>query len=745
MNRAICVSLSGGSLRSAGASVGLFSLLLAISLSARALPTYLPAALEFGARDCGFCHSTPEGGHGNNERGQWLLAERDRRKAETIDVSWLAARDARVEVQLGEPVAQPGASLPRLPPLPGDTRRAMDYSTRHGDWPAYGGDLLATKYSPVNQVNTVNVAGLQQAWVWEAFDNARYLGKDDRAKTPDPFKATPIMAGNRLFIRTSFSAVVALDPTSGEVLWTFDPGTGDGPRPPMFGFSSRGLAYHEDKSGARILLLTSDGWLIALAAETGEPINSFGEGGRVDLTKGLRRELRRSTTTWNYPPALCGGVIVVGNQASDGSHYRRGEDAWNKNLPLGDVRGFDVVTGEQRWVFKTVPQEGEVGNETWENDSWQWMGNTNVWSTMSCDPALDHVYLPVSAPTHHFYGGFRPGDNLFGTAVVALKASTGERVWHFQTVRHDIWDYDLPAAPIVTDLNVSGAPVRALAQVSKTGFLFVLNRETGEPLWPVEERPVAPSSLAGEQAAKTQIFPSWPPPFETQGVSPDDLLDYSPALVARVQELVAGVKLGPLFTPATVEGTLINPGIGGGANWGGAAFDPESGFLFVPSRRLPTILSAQAVDEDRFGFKYMVRSTFPLIDGFPVLKPPWGSFTAYDLNTGKIAWQVANGPGPKDHPLLKDLDLPELGWLEAPGLLVAGDLIFYGHRGGNRDGTSLLQARSKHTGELIWSHTVSGTHSQAPPMTYLSGGKQFVVIATGTSTEPARLTAFRLP
>ena len=209
--------------------------------------------------------------------------------------------------------------------------------------------------------------------------------------------------------------------------------------------------------------------------------------------------------------------------------------------------------------------------------------------------------------------------------------------------------------------------------------------------------------------------------------------------------MVAGLKLGPLFTPATTEGTLINPGIGGGANWGGAAFDPESGFLFVPSRRLPTILAAQAVDEERFGFKYMVRSTFPLIDGFPVLKPPWGSFTAYDLNTGKIAWQVANGPGPKDHPLLKDHDLPELGWIEAPGLLVAGDLIFHGHRGDSPEGTSLLQARRKHTGELIWSHTVSGTHSQAPPMTYLSGGRQFVVIATGTSTEPARLTAFRLP
>ncbi|MCY4057322.1 MAG: PQQ-binding-like beta-propeller repeat protein, partial [Gammaproteobacteria bacterium] len=517
-------------------------------------------------------------------------------------------------------------------------------------------------------------------------------------------------------------------------------GTGDGPRPPVFGFSTRGLAYHRGDDGGRVLLVTSDGWLIALSADTGEPLPGFGENGRVDLTKGLRRPLSRRANTWNYAPALCGDVVVLGNQTHDGSHMLRN---WRDNVPLGDVRGFDVRTGRQVWVFKTIPQAGEFGNDTWGGESWKWMGNTNVWSMMSCDAELGIVYLPVTAPSSHFYGGLRPGDNLFGTSVVALDARTGERKWHFQTVHHDIWDYDLPAAPVVADIVMDGKPVKAVAQVSKVGFLYVFDRVTGEPLWPIEERAVPKSTLEGEQAAATQPFPTWPPPFEMQGLEEDDLIDFTPELRSRAQKELEGIRTGGLFLPPSTQGSLAVPGWGGGANWGGAAFDPEARVLYVASRREPLLMTARPTPDSRNGQPYRVRPTGFDMDGIPVVKPPWSSITAYRLDTGEVAWKVANGRGPKEHPLLKDLDLPDLGdrW-NAPGLLVTRHLIFHGHRS---DGGTTLRALDKTTGALVWEHPLEGTHQDAPPMAYMAGSKQFVVIATGAGVQPARLTAFRLP
>ena len=325
--------------------------------------------------------------------------------------------------------------------------------------------------------------------------------------------------------------------------------------------------YHRDAAGDRLLLLTTDGWLIALSPETGEPLPRFGKNGRVDLRVGLRRPLRREDTTWSYPPAICNDTVVVGNQPGDGSHDRGRR--WRENVPLGDVRGFDVHTGEQRWVFETVPQQGAFGNETWRDESWKWMGNTNVWSMMSCDPERGHVYLPVTAPTHHFYGGERPGDNLFGTSLVALDARSGKRIWHFQTVHHDIWDYDLPAAPIVADLVVEGRPVEALIQVGKTGFLYVFDRRTGKPVWPIEEHPVPKSPLEGETASSTQPFPTRPPPFELQGTERDDLIDFTPELRRLALALLAENQLGSLFQPPPLKGTLTTPGIGGAHPTGG--------------------------------------------------------------------------------------------------------------------------------------------------------------------------------
>ena len=621
--------------------------------------------------------------------------------------------------------------------------RPFDPGTSHGDWPAYGGDLGARKYSPLDQIDADNVDDLRVAWVWEAFDNHRIDVRRGRAS--DGFKATPLMADGKLFVRTAFSGVAALDPMSGETLWTYDPGTGDGPNRLRRSFATRGVGYHRGAAGDdRLLLATSDGWLVALAPDTGKPFDDFGENGRVDLTLGLRRPIPRRGSAWSPAPAVCGDVVVVGNSVADLSHFHGAN--WRDNVPLGDVRGFHARTGEQLWTFRTVPQPGDFGNDTWGKESWRWMGNTNVWGDMSCDPELGHVYLPVSAPTSHFYGGLRPGDNLFGSSLVAVDLNTGERAWHFQTVRHDIWDYDLAAAPVVADIVMGDRPVRAVAQVTKTGFVYVFDRVTGAPLWPVEQRPAPPSDLAGEAAAETQPFPTWPPPFERQGLGDDDLIDLTPWLREVAKRRVEGLRRG-FFAPPSRQGTIALPGKGGGASWGGAAFDPQTRMLYVASRPDLSVLTARKINAERFGFPYRIQSDdMRTIGGLPVVKPPWATITAYRLDDGAIAWQVANGAGPRDHPLLCDLDdLPDLGVPgNAPGLLLTKTLLFHGHRE-SAEGPSALRALDKATGAFLGERALQGTHVRAPPMTYLAGGKQYVVIATGLGWEPARLTAFRLP
>ena len=357
--------------------------------SAYALPDYLAEAQRYGARDCAFCHVNAGGGGGHNDVGAWLVDQQTVRDAKAINIHWLAERD---DIAVIKPAANTDAhrvptqtvSDPSNPSGLEAPARPFDYSTNHGEWPAYSGDLGARKYAPLTLIDEGSLPDLKQAWTWE--DQHHRSLSFERGKTPDPFKATPLMV----------------------------------------------------------------------------------DGGRVDLTKGLRRPLERRRNNWSHPPAICGNTIVVGNQTSDGSERNR-HQPWNKNLPLGDVRGFDPSTGEQKWVFKTVPQEGEIGNDTWLEASWRWMGNTNVWSTFSCDAEAGLVYLPVTAPTQHFYGGDRPGDNLFGTSIVALNADDGSYVWHFQTVRHDIWDYDLPAPPVVIDITRDGKVTPAVAQVTKFG------------------------------------------------------------------------------------------------------------------------------------------------------------------------------------------------------------------------------------------------------------------------------------
>ena len=728
------------------------------ALFAQGKPELFVTAIPYGANDCSFCHQSAAGGTALNDRGAWLIAERINRDAVEIDVAWLKDRgevadETRTLEISSVSAAQTTISSQVDASADVAATQPMDYTTQWGEWPSYNGNLQAQKYSPLPYINKKTVHNLKLAWVWEAkIDNGRQRDSDGRRRrgmAGEPFKATPLMVGGKVYVRTRFSTVVAIDAETGVELWEFDPGVRHGPRPAMFGWSTRGLGYHrqidcvDEAPCDRLILLTSNGWMYAIDAVSGKAISSFGSEGKVDLTMGLRRPLDRAQVSWSHPPLVCNDMIVVGSQTNDMSQFQFRGKKWNQNLPIGDVRGFDPVTGEQIWVFKTIPQAGEVGVETWGDESWRWMGNTNVWSTFSCDPELGHVYLPLTAPTDHMYGGKRPGDNLFSTSVVALDIATGVRQWHFQITHHDIWDYDLPAAPVVADLIVDGKPRKVVAQVTKVGYLFVLDRTTGEPVWPVEERPVPPSTLEGEVASPTQPHPTKPPPFEMQGLTLDDLNDLTPTLRQKAEELVKDLDYGPLYTPLSVRGSVFLPGIGGGANWPGAAFDPIERRLYVSSRREPNIARAVPTNSFIWSFPYRESWDFPRIEGLPLVKPPWSSITAYDMDNGEISWQVANGAGPKDHPSLTSVKdkLPDLGSMGAnPGILVLPDLLFMGHA----QQTSYLKALDKATGTELWSTPLTGRVDSPAPITYTRHGKQYIAITTGHSFEPARISAFRV-
>ena len=736
-----------------------FLLLCLSGIKLQGKPELFPDAIKFGANDCSFCHQTAAGGTAINDRGSWLVAELIKRNVDVIDVNWLTDRgdeaDESRQLDLSQESAAVIAEASESHAADEPDDRPFDYSTDWGEWPAYSGNLQAQKYSPLPHINKTSVNQLELAWIWEAeIDSGTQLAtrgeRRRRGGGVSPFKGTPLMVNGRVFVRTRYSTVVAINAETGEQLWEYDPGTRHGPPPPMFGFATRGLGYHRAEicddaiPCDRIVLLASDGWLISVNPETGKVIESFGERGKVDLTKGLRRPILRSQVAWSHPPLVCNDVIVVGSQTNDMSQFGNRRGDWKENLPLGDVRGFDPITGKQVWVFKTVPQEGEVGNETWGNDSWKWMGNTNVWSTFSCDPELGYVYLPVTAPTDHMYGGNRPGDNLFGNSVVALNVKTGERLWHFQITHHDIWDFDLPAAPVVADIVVEGKPRKVVAQVTKMGYLFVFDRITGEPIWPVIERKVPPSTLKGEVASPTQPHPTKPPPFQIQGVTLEDLNDLTPEVHARAVEMIEGKDHGDLYTPMSEHGAVTTPGVGGGANWPGAAFDPATGQLYLTSRREAMIAYAVPLRDQSRGLPYREQWGFPKIDGLNLLKPPFSNVTAYDLGKGEIAWQVANGEGNKDHPLLKEVkdSLPDLGVDGAnPGILVLPELIFMGQP--DRQGRpAKLKALDPGTGEEVWSAPLRGYFNSPHPISYSMGSKQYISIATGHPFEPSRIETF---
>ena len=616
---------------------------------------------------------------------------------------------------------------------------------QNGEWRSYGGDVGSTKYSPLDAIDETNVQNLEVVWRWESVDYQRQA-EDPELTFNHVLLATPLKVGNALYTSTNLGQAAAINPVTGETLWVYNSvAEGTAVEQPR---STRGLAYWADGSEDRLFLVSGE-HLVALGAQTGELYPEFGEDGKVDLRRDMGPRLERYR--WNAAPLVCGDMVIVGAALSD--------NPTRKEMTPGYVRGYDVITGQLRWRFNPVPQPGELGNETWEDGSWEYSGNANVWSLMSADEELGYVYLPVSTPTNDWYGGHRLGDNLFAESLVALECATGERVWHFQMVHHGLWDYDNPAAPNLVDITVDERPIKAVVQVSKQGFVYVFDRVTGEPVWPIEERAVPPSTVPGERASPTQPFPTRPAPFERQGITVDDLIDFTPQLRAEAIEILNGYVYGPMFTPPSVrsdnlddtQGTVQLPGWVGGADWNGAAFDPETQILYVPSITAPIVAALVEPDPEVSNFTYVRGPPRSVVgpQGLPLVKPPWGRITAIDLNEGEHVWMVPNGEGPRDHEALQGLDLPRLGVPGRPAPLLTKTLLFIGEGSPNMvamprfGGGKMFRAYDKDTGEVLWEMELPAGTSGAP-MTYMADGRQYVVVAVGDANHHAEFIALSL-
>lgn len=622
---------------------------------------------------------------------------------------------------------------------------------RSVEWTHYAGNAASQKYSPLDQINKDTIKDLKVAWRWASPDNA--VVDANPMSRPGGYADTPLMIKGVLYTVTSLGQLAAIDPTTGQSNWVFDPASWKTGRPGNLGFVHRGLAYWTDGKVERLLLGTGDAYLIAVDAATGKLDASFGEGGRVDLMEGLANAVRATNYSVSAAPVVCRDVVVVGASIHDGPT--------KKEWPRGDLSGFDVRTGKRLWTIHAIPQKGEFGNETWADDSWSYTGSTNVWTNMSADDELGYVYLPFGTPTNDFYGGHRPGNNLFAETLMAIDAKTGKRIWHYQAVHHGVWDYDFPAAPILADINVNGKPIKAVAQVSKQGFTYVFDRQTGVPVWPIDEKPVPQSTVPGERSSPTQPIPSKPPAYERQGFTEADLIDFTPELKAAALEQFKKFESGPVFTPGSEKGTLVNPGWAGGADWAGGSFDPETGTLYVPSMTSPIVVQLLKPNPERSNFLYLRGGTMmpPTLDGLPLIKPPYARVTAIDLNKGDTTWVTAVGDGPRNHPLLKDLNLPPMGAQIRNAAMVTKSLLFVAMGAGNLgSGENLAVAGrpltkpiieptrfrvyDKATGAPLWDLDPQA-RPLASPMTYSINGKQYIVVAAGGGAT-AELIAFAL-
>ena len=623
-----------------------------------------------------------------------------------------------------------------------------------GNWREYNGDKTASRYTPAPTVTTDSVKSMKVAWRWSMPSNDLAESNPDLRTWVN--QATPLAVDGVLYTSSPLYLVSAIDGATGETLWTYDPRAYDDGSPPNLGYLSRGVTYWEDGDDKRIIFGTGNGYLVTLDAKTGKPIESWGDKGRIDLTKGLRRSVLREHIKIATPPIVCNGVVVPSMVILDS--FAIGRPPLKEHVP-GDVRGFDIKTGEQKWIFHAPPQEGEPGNETWEGDSWKTAGGMNMWARAGCDEENGIVYLPLSTPANDFYGGHRKGDGLFGESLVALNAETGKIAWHYQIIRHGLWDYDLPTAPNLMDLTVDGKEIKAAVQVTKQGFVFAFDRITGEPIWPIEDREVPQSNVPGEQSSPTQPFPTKPLPFIQQGATEDDLIDFTPELRAEAKKILDRYNYGPLFTPPTTDkaGTLLVPGLLGGASWVGAPHNPNTNVLYVHSYMLP--FATKLVQNPASAYDYT--GTWAAVGGpkgLPLFKPPFSTITAIDMNTGDHLWRIPAGRGPVDNEAIKDLKLDRLGVPRMSHLVLTENVLFlapdgtYGVLGLSNRGNAIvaqatkdepepmLYAHDAKTGDLVAELELPGAAFGAL-MTYRANGKQYVILPIGGAGLPAELVA----
>jgi quinoprotein glucose dehydrogenase len=650
-------------------------------------------------------------------------------------------------------------------------------STTSGEWPTYGGDLANTKYSPLDQINAGNFPSLTIAWrtkspdgflsmtlpdgtEWHAdsktiFDELNRIDpkrwRDGQPPFVQNYKATPLMVGGTLYVNTPASVGAAYDARTGALKWVYNPKSYESGTTTMsLRWNQRGVAFWRSGDDERIYWGTGDGYLIAVDAKTGKPVPGFGTNGKVDLMEGLPRAKRGQrdylnalTYSVQSPPIVVRDLVIT--PAAISSLVK------DKEQIPGWIRAFDARTGKVRWTFQTVPSKGEFGAETWSDGSNEYAGKVTVWTLMSADEELGHVYLPTNTTAPDFYGAHRLGDNLFAESVVALDVNTGTRVWHFQTVHHGLWDYDNPAAPNLLDITVDGRRIKALAQITKQGYVYTFDRVTGKPVWPIEEKPVPPSDVPGEKASPTQPIPSKPAPFEHQGSDPRDLVDFTPEIRALAEKAIQGFRTGPLFTPPSVQGTISRPGTTGGANWGGAAVDPATGMIYIPSRNAHAVLRLAPTDPKLNGNLLYMQSPGrnpAMPEGLPLFKPPYSRITAIDMNTGNHAWMVPAGNGDRirNNPRLKGLNLPPLGGDSTlSGPLLTKTLLIYALTAGGTNNGPRLVAYDKATGKELASADLPGA-AIGTPMTYLVDGRQYIAITVQgrTSTDVPELVALTL-
>jgi quinoprotein glucose dehydrogenase len=637
---------------------------------------------------------------------------------------------------------------------------AANDGTKNGQWHFLGGDSEHTRYSPADQITAENFEDLEEAWIW---DGASFNAASGRSTPSYVNGVLYTVAGPRRH-------VIALDPANGELLWSYRE-----PNTYRYEYSMRkdygkGVAYAEIDGRGVIYIISPAFFLTALDAQTGRPLEGFGgdvgvEGfpktGVVDLLKDLGHEydpydgipLERGYITSSSPPIVVGDVIVVGNSAEQGYNQSRIE-----NVP-GDILGYDARTGKFLWKFNVIPGPGEFGHETWENDAWEWTGDISSWAPLSADQERGIVYIPTNGATMDFYGGFRPGDNLFSTSLIALDVKTGKRVWHYQLVHHDIWNYDTPTAPVLLDVTMDGETVPIVAQATKQSFVYTFNRETGEPIWPIVETEVPASLVPGEKLSKTQPFPTRPAPFDIQGLTEDDLIDFTPELRQRAIEALADFQTGPLFNPPLHEdndlgkkAALWCPGDIGGVNIDApVAADPETGILYVPSR---THCSSRIVAKGEKRDALIEAPTGSTIadyavlrstgvrgpDGLSIYKPPYSRITAIDMNTGEHLWMIPTGETPDmvlNHPDIKGKDIPNTGTMHPAPIVVTKTLLMYTSK--SSDGTPALFAVDKATGKQVGKVEFDDS-ARYGNMTYVHEGRQYVVLQTG-----AKLTVMALP